>query len=609
MHSPLVQYLLAGVAAIGVIHEATASMFGSAIYSNSFGRPGVNATYDCVIIGGGTAGLTLAYRLTENSNVTVAVVEAGGFYEQENGNLTIVPGDRAPNLEGPLTNWNFTTAPQPQLENATSLYARGKTLGGSSAMNFMAYQRGTNDSYTTWAKSVGDESWNFQNLLPYFRRSTNYTSPNSAVRALNTSVPNPGPQAYGSTSGPIHVSFPNTATPFASWAQLGLREIGIPDIADFSSGALLGSQYCPLTIRPDDASRSSSESGYLQAAFARSELQPNLKVYTHTLGKKVIFDDNKTATGVVVKSAGISYLLSTAKEVILSAGAFQSPQLLMVSGVGPTKHLEEFDILIILDRPGVGQNMWDHVLWPMMYEVNLPTLATTQGAGEQSAVESYIQNQTGLLANSGGDYLAWEKIPKHYAANLSSSAKFDLAQFPEDWPDFEYIVDSAQSSDSTINFAELRPALITPISRGNVSLKSKDMEDAPVINTGWLTSPTDLEMAVIAIKRTRDFWATNAMKGVIIGDELIPGKNVSTDAQLLEWVKKNVQTVYHASCTCKMGKVEDPMAVVDSKARVIGLHNLRVVDAAAFPFLPPGHPQSTVYALAEKIADDILNER
>ncbi|CZT10004.1 related to choline dehydrogenase [Rhynchosporium agropyri] len=590
MHSPLVQYLLAGVAAIGVIHEAKASMFGSAIYSNSFGRPGVNATYDYVIIGGETAGLTLAYRLTENSNVTVAVVEAGGFYEQENGNLTIVPGYRAPNLEGPLTNWNFTTAPQPQLENATSLYARGKTLGGSSAMNFMAYQRaGTSKIYS--------------------RIFANYTSPSSAVRALNASVPNPGPQAYGSTSGPIHVSFPNTATPFASWAQLGLREIGIPDIADFSSGALLGSQYCPLTIRPDDASRSSSESGYLQAAFARSELQPNLKVYTHTLGKQVIFDDNKTATGVVVKSAGTSYLLSATKEVILSAGAFQSPQLLMVSGVGPTAHLEEFDIPIILDRPGVGQNMWDHVLWPMMYEVNLPTLATTHGAGEQSAVVSYLQNQTGLLANSGGDYLAWEKIPKHYAANLSSSAKFDLAQFPEDWPDFEYIVDSTQSSDSTINFAKLRPALITPISRGNVSLKSKDMEDAPVINTGWLTSPTDLEMAVIAIKRTRDFWATNAMKGVIIGDEFIPGKNVSTDVQLLEWVKKNVQTVYHASCTCKMGKVEDPMAVVDSKARVIGLHNLRVVDAAAFPFLPPGHPQSTVYALAEKIADDILNER
>ncbi|CZT01157.1 hypothetical protein WAI453_009572 [Rhynchosporium graminicola] len=158
MHSPLVQYLLVGVAAIGVINEATASMFGSAIYSNNFGRPGVNANYDYVIIGGGTAGLTLAYRLTENSNVTVAVVETGGFYEQENGNLTIVPGYRAPNLEGSLTNWNFTTAPQPQLENATSLYARGKTLGGSSAMNFMAYQRGTNDSYTTWAKSVGDDS-------------------------------------------------------------------------------------------------------------------------------------------------------------------------------------------------------------------------------------------------------------------------------------------------------------------------------------------------------------------------------------------------------------------------------------------------------------------
>lgn len=463
----------------------------------------------------------------------------------------------------------------------------------------MLYQRGTIGSQQAWADAVGDQSYTFDEFLPFFEMSAKFTPPNTLTRATNASVPPPSAKAFNSTGGgPLHVSFPNTAAPFSSWGQLGLREIGIPDIEDFSSGSLIGSQYCPLTLRPSDQTRSSSQASFLQAAFARNELYPNLIVYIHSLAEKVVFDNNKTATGVQVKSNGVSYLLNATKEVILSAGAFQSPQLLMVSGIGPAEDLAKHNISVIANRPGVGQNMWDHVLWAVSYEINLDTPAVlTNPVQADIASRMYVYNHTGMLTTNNADYLGWEKIPANYYANLSAAAKADLSSFPADWPDLEHVIISftpGTSLPNNISYGTLSPALITPLSRGTIELNSASMGDAPSINVGWLTNSTDIETAVIAIKRARDFWATNALKGIIIGEEVLPGKNVTTDAQIIKYVRDNVQTVYHASCTCKMGKSSDPMAVTDSRARVIGVNSLRVVDASTFPLLPPGHPQSTV---------------
>jgi len=183
----------------------------------------------------------------------------------------------------------------------------------------MLYQRGTIQSHQQWADAVDDPSYTWEAFLPYFHKSVNYTAPNTHLRAPNASVPQPSPEAYTSDGGPLHVTHSNWAQPWASWAQKGFREIGIPDIDDFSSGNLIGSQYCPLTVRPDDQTRASSESTFLQEAMASDE--KNLKVFTHTLAKQVLFDGNKTATGVLVETAGFNYTLSASREVILSAGA------------------------------------------------------------------------------------------------------------------------------------------------------------------------------------------------------------------------------------------------------------------------------------------------
>ncbi|KAH0032186.1 alcohol oxidase, partial [Aureobasidium melanogenum] len=593
--------------------QAVSSAFGTAAYSRHFGRAGSDGSYDYVVVGGGTAGLAIATRLSENGTYTVAVVEAGGFYELENGNLTIVPGYYSQNLGHPSVDWDFETVPQLALNNQTFDYARGKTLGGSSALNVMAYHRGTRDSYGAWADAVDDQSYTFDSLLPFFEKSINYTAPNQNLRAANATVPPANASAFSGADGPLHVSFPNWATPFASWGQLALREIGVPDISDFSSGELIGSQYCPATIRPDDETRSTSEASYLQQSLAQDEVR--LEVFIHTMAKKIIFDSNKTAKGVVVETAGKPYTLNATREVILSAGAFQSPQLLMVSGLGPKKILQQHNISMIADRPGIGSNMWDHVLFPVMYQVDLETQESlTNTTFADAAAAQYNKNQTGILTNAGADYLGWEKLPARNFAQLSNKTQKALSAFPEDWPNLEFLLSSfppvmkGVNITKSLQYAAMQIAIITPLSRGTVSISSNDTTDPPLINPGWLSNSSDVELAVQAIKRGRDFFNASAIQPVLVGQELLPGANITTDAEIEAYVHQYVATVWHASCTCAMGKINDPMAVLDSKARVIGVNSLRVVDASSFPFLPPEHPQATVYALAEKIAADVIGD-
>lgn len=475
----------------------------------------------------------------------------------------------------------------------------------------MIYQRGTRQSYAAWADAVGDQSYSFDSLLPFFEMSLNYTAPNQHLRAENATVPPANASALSGAGGPLHVSFPHWATPFASWARLAFREMGLPDISDFSSGELIGAQYCPMTINPSHQTRSSSEASFLQQSLASDE--SHLQVYIHSMAKKIIFDSENTATGVLVETAGSTYTLNTSREVIVSAGCFQSPQLLMVSGIGPKATLQEHDISVVADRPGVGQNMWDHVLFPVVYEVDVQTqqlLNDPLFAAEAS--KQYNTNATGILTNQGADYIGWEKLPATNFAKLSNATQEALSAFPSDWPNFEFVAGSFLPTEKgftvsdSAQYAFVEIALITPLSRGRVSISSNDTADAPVIDVGWLSISSDVEVAVQAIKRGRDLFATSAIQPVLASEEILPGKNVTTDAQIAQYVKEHVQTVYHASCTCAMGKVGHPMAVLDSKARVIGVKSLRVVDASSFPFLVPGHPQSTIYALAEKIAADIL---
>lgn len=283
----------------------------------------------------------------------------------EGGNRSQIPAynkyfanyEPYPNATAPLTDWGFYTVPQTGLANRVLHYGRGKMLGGSSNENAMIYNRGTIGSFQQWADAVGDQDWNFANVLPYYARSINYTFPDPLVRADNAShVPPPrNPNAYATSDNPVQISYPTFAVPFGSWTKLAYDQLGVPEQQDFSSGYLLGTQYAPVAVDPKTQTRSSSETSFLHAYLQSG--RTNLKIYTHSLARKVVFDDNKTATAVDVTTAGHNYRLTARREIVLSAGAFQSPQLLMVSGIGPRAELEKQDIPVLVERPGVGQNL------------------------------------------------------------------------------------------------------------------------------------------------------------------------------------------------------------------------------------------------------------
>ena len=479
----------------------------------------------------------------------------------------------------------------------------------------MYYHRQTLGSSEKWATETGDDAYTFSNLLPFYKKSVNLTA-HSVAYPNSSNVQDPS--AFSATGGPLQVSFGGYDDPWGTWAQVGLQAIGQASIDGFQSGNLIGSAYTYSTINPTTATRSSSETSFLQAALKNT----SLKVYNNTLALKILFD-KITATGVLVAPEGVSgsngssYTLSAQKEVILSAGVFQSPQLLMVSGIGPRRTLRGLGIPIVKSLPGVGRNLWDHVYWATAYPVNVITNSASfnSPAAAAAAVETYQTKKTGPLTIGGVEVVGWEKLPQQYRSQLSPAAKLALDYtFPADWPDLEFLpisgVAGYQRNFATedpadgYNYATMSTALVSPLSRGNVTINSTSMSDPPLINPNYLSHPADIEMAIAAFKRQRQFWAN--VSEITVGPEKIPGMSVQTDAEILEFIKEALAPVWHAAATCKMGPRSDCMAVVGSDMKVHGVKRLRVVDASSFPFLPPGHPQATIYALAEKLASEIL---
>ncbi|EAW09037.1 GMC family oxidoreductase [Aspergillus clavatus NRRL 1] len=585
------------------------------------GKP-QNNTFDYVVVGGGTAGIPIGTRLAE-AGYTVAIVEAGGWYEDSEPIISSTPAFGFAN--NAANDWGFVVEPQPGMGGRAFGYPRGKCMGGSSARNLLIAKkdiRAPVGSFQMWADKVNDQSYSWSKFERCFKKGTSFTAPDPDRRALNAT---PGYQsdAFSSGSGPLSVTYANWASPISSWIQRAMEAVGIDDAGDFNSGEIIGSQYFALTTIPGTQERASAENTYLK----KFQDLPNLTVYTETLAKRILFDDSKTATGVVVEIAGVEHTLAVDKEVILSAGVFQSPQLLMVSGVGPADSLNSFSIPIVHDSPYVGQNLVDHVWFGAAYRVGVPTWTEWVNDGLkmlQLYVDEYRQRQQGPLTANAGDFGAFEKVPNHLRAAFTPEALQDLAQFPDDWPEVEYIVSpmylgnfndpmGCQPKDGH-QYASVNAALVAPVSLGNVTIQSADTNDAPIINTNTLGSRTDQQVAIAAFKRLREIFEASELAPVRLGDEYYPGKqSVRTDAEILRFIQQDGLAFYHAGSSCAMGDptAANSTAVVDSKARVIGVNGVRVVDAAALPFLPPSHIQSAICvsdALSEKIAEEIINE-
>lgn len=281
-----------------------------------------------------------------------------------------------------------------------------------------------------WAEAVNDSSYTFDNILPYYQRSANFTSPNTAKRFPNaTALYNAS--AFTADGEPLQVSYSNYAMPWSTWVARAMGGIGMTEAVDFNSGQLDGYQYCTSTIRPRDQTRSTSESSFLASPAPKK-----LKVYRKTLAKRILFDDNKNAIGVQVSP---SRTLMASKEVIISAGVFQSPQLLMVSGIGPRDHLQQHNITVLSELPGVGQNMQDHPFFGPSYRVGVETL-TRPANNPLYLVEEYLRwvvLHEGVFSNPVADFLAFEKIPEELRSGFSEGTRENLSWFPKDWPEVE----------------------------------------------------------------------------------------------------------------------------------------------------------------------------
>ncbi|KAL8761077.1 MAG: hypothetical protein Q9184_002783 [Pyrenodesmia sp. 2 TL-2023] len=608
-----VSTLLLGPVLLAAIAAVPAAAYPDPRASNKDSK---NNTFDYILVGGGTAGLALANRLAEGSTHSVAVIEAGGFYEQDNGNVSVVPAYCMVNAGtdstdfNPLVDWGFVTEPQKALGGRRLHYTRGKTLGGTSARNWMYYQRPNAGSLDKWADIAGDDSYTFDKLLPFFKKSVQYTPP---VVLSPNSTNDQDPGAWSSAGGPLQLSHGKYLDPFGTWVQPAAVKLGMASINGFQSGNLLGSAYVPFTVDPVKSQRSSSESSFLQSLPPKARLQ----VYHHTLAERVLLNMRNRATGVRVSSNGTSFSLNARKEVILSAGVFQSPQLLMLSGIGPAATLAKHNISVRINMPGVGSNLQDHAFFGTQRRVLVST-ASAQLNNVSVSTEvrtAYNDLATGPLTIPAAGFLAYEKVPPHLRKNLSSSTCHALdTSFSPDWPDIEHLPVGAalgyqrnypnEDPVDGYNYASIASLLGTPFSRGTVSISSSNPADPPLIDPNYLSHPADVELAIAAVWRQREFWAQ--MKDLTIGKETLPGENVTSDADILEYIKQSIGIAPHAVGTCRMGRKSDTGSVVDGVGRVYGAQRLRVVDASVIPLLPPGHIQATVYAVAEKIADAIL---
>ncbi|HEV3288929.1 MAG TPA: GMC family oxidoreductase N-terminal domain-containing protein [Streptosporangiaceae bacterium] len=528
------------------------------------------AVYDYVIVGAGSAGCVLAARLSENPAARVLLLEAG---PPDDADEIHIPA--ALNLLFQSTHdWDYRTVPQDRAAGRAIYWPRGRMLGGSSSMNAMIYIRGARHDYDTWRDDYGCTGWGYTDLMPYFRRAEDNSR---------------GASAYHGADGPLSVTDLKYRSPLTRAFTASARECGLAENDDFNGPQQDGSGFYQVTQR--DGRRWSAADAYLRPAMSR----PNLEVLTDARATQVVIEAGRAA-GVRYLRRGVEELARAETEVILAAGAIGSPQLLMLSGVGPADHLRDLGIMVRVDSAGVGANMSDHPVVTAMWDT-----PRTPALWEESTPANLARWR---LRHSGP-----------LTSNVAEAGGFSRTRPSLPAPDLQWHAlptpyQRAGLGDPSQRVFSLLIGLVEVGSRGQLWLRTADPRHKPAIDPAYLSDSSDIEPLVVGIRMAREFAAAGPL-GKACKDELAPGPEVRTDAQVREFIRRDLGTLYHPVGTCAMGgdsrlAASRLTSVVDPELRVRGVERLRVVDASVMPVVPRGNTNAPTIAIAERAADLII---